>query len=574
MNKMVNYDTIFALSPAPLIIFDLSTEESSSTCGWNAQLKDANPAALELYEAASVQEFADSIPVIIGDEGPATLEKLRYILAAGERRFRVETTNRTVKGELLHVMLHVRVPENAEGAPDFSSIMVYPKDITEGKKLMEKLHVLSVLPEANPNIVIIMQCVNKIVYLNPAAKAWLQQHELYDYEAIRGLLPEEFEKNYCAVCNHEATRSWSKTVEERIFDIKLSPLPDGRRCMITATDVTEFQRLSEEHKIFYRAFNTVHSAIMVTDPQGNITFVNDHFEELYGYTPQDVLGRQPNLLNPGRDVYYELGIDTAAYEHRFSELWQQIRDPQRGFWEGDFYNQKADGSLSHIHAIIQAIRNEQLELIGFIAFPIDLTEKEEHERNLRLEIFRTIAAVAELRDNETGNHIIRVGRYARRLAEQIKMPRSYCEEIELFAPLHDIGKVGIPDSVLLAPRKLSEAEFAQIKTHTVLGWELLREKSSMEMAARIAYGHHERWEGGGYPRGIQGEEIPLEAGITAICDVYDALRSERPYKQAWSHEEAVREIRSLKESQFKPELVDAFLACEDCIADIFQELPD
>src|SRR6056297_3226842 len=101
MNKMVNYDTIFALSPAPLIIFDLSTEESSSTCGWNAQLKDANPAALELYEAASVQEFADSIPVIIGDEGPATLEKLCYFLAAGERRFRVETTNRTVKGELL-----------------------------------------------------------------------------------------------------------------------------------------------------------------------------------------------------------------------------------------------------------------------------------------------------------------------------------------------------------------------------------------------------------------------------------------------------------------------------------------
>ena len=562
------------LSPAPLIIFDLSTEENSSKCGQNAQLKDANPAALELYEATSVQEFADSIPAVIGDEGPATLEKIRYFLAAGERRFRVETTNRTVKGELLHVLLHVTVPENAEGASDFSNIMVYPKDITQGKQLMEKLHVLSVLPESNPNIVIIMQCVNKIVYLNPAAKAWLQQHELYDYEAIRSLLPEEFEKNYCAVCNRTSARSWTQTVEDRIFDIKLSPLPDRQRCMVTATDVTEFQRLSEEHKIFYRAFNTVHSAIMITDPQGKITFVNDHFEELYGYKPHKVLGQQPNLLNPGRDVYYELGIDTAAYDHLFSELWQQIRDPQRGFWEGDFYNQKADGSLSHIHAIIQAIRNEQQELIGFIAFPIDLTEKEEHERNLRLEIFRTIAAVAELRDNETGNHIIRVGRYARRLAEQIGMPRSYCENIELFAPLHDIGKVGIPDSVLLAPRKLSEAEFAQIKTHTVLGWELLREKQSMEMAAEIAYGHHERWEGGGYPRGIQGEDIPLEAGITAICDVYDALRSERPYKQAWSHEEAVREIRSLKGTQFKPELLDAFLACEDCIAGIFQELPD
>ncbi|MCF7929864.1 MAG: PAS domain S-box protein [Spirochaetales bacterium] len=540
----------------------------------NAVLKDANPAALQLYEASSVRELADSLQSIIGEKGPETLEKLNYLLAAGERRFRVETTNQTVKGRLLHILLHVAVPDAEDGSPDFSGIMVYPKDITEGKQLMEQFRILSVLPEANPNIVIIMQCMNQIVYLNPAAKAWLHQKGLYDYEHIRSLLPEDFEQQFCGSCDHKATRSWSRAVGDRIYDIKLSPLPDGGRCMITATDVTEFERLSEEHKIFYRAFNSVHSAIMVTDREGSITFVNDYFEELYGYAPQEVIGRQPNLLNPGKEVYYELGVDHQSYEQLFSDLWRNILDPQRGYWEGDFYNQKADGSLVRIHAIIQAIRNEQDELIGFIAFPIDLTEKEEHERDLRLEIFRTIAAVAELRDNETGNHIIRVGRYARRLAEEMKMPRSYCEEIELFAPLHDIGKVGIPDSILLAPRKLSDEEFAQIQTHTVLGWELLKDKRSMEMAAAIAYGHHEQWDGKGYPKGLAGDEISIEAGITAVCDVYDALRSERPYKKAWSHEETVEEIRNLKGTKFKPELVDAFLSCEQCIADVYRELPD
>lgn len=583
MHSSIDTLDLFALSPAPLFLIDLSAKESFSQQDFYSTegnykkgviLKDANPAALELYEAASVQELAKNLLSIIGEQGPETLEKLNYLLKAGEQKFRVETTNQTLRGELIHVLLHITVPDTADGSPDFSNIMVYPKDITEGKKLMEKLHVLSVLPEANPNIVIIMQCVNEIVYLNPAAKAWLHQHELYDYEEIRNILPDEFEQSYCSSCTHSQTRSWSRTVEDRIFDIKLSPLPDGQRCMITATDVTEFERLSEEHKIFYRAFNAVHSAIMVTDPKGKITFVNDHFEELYGLSPTEVIGQQPNLLNPGREAYYELGIDGPEYDRLFSDLWTQILDPQRGFWEGDFYNKKADGSLARIHAIVQAIRNDHGELIGFIAFPMDLTEKEEQERDLRLEIFRTIAAVAELRDNETGNHIIRVGCYARRLAEEIRMPRSFCEQIELFAPLHDIGKVGIPDSILLAPRKLTEAEFAQIKTHPVLGWELLRERRSMEMAAQIAYGHHERWDGSGYPQGISGESIPLEAAITAVCDVYDALRSERPYKPAWTHDEAIEEIGILRESQFKPELVDTFLSCEKSIADIFQQHPD
>jgi hypothetical protein len=344
--------------------------------------------------------------------------------------------------------------------------------------------------------------------------------------------------------------------------------------MLTAVDVTEFERVSREHEIFYEAFKSVKSAILVTDPKVKIIFVNPWFESLYGISRDQVIGKQPSMLNPGKAAYRELGIDSAEYDALFSDLWKSLLDPAKGYWEGDFYNKNSDGTLVHVRAIMQAIRIRGGELTSFIAFPVDITESEKHERTIRLEIFRTIAGLAELRDNETGNHILRVGGYAKRISEEYSMPNTWCQEIAMFAPLHDIGKVGITDSILLAPRKLSDDEFSIMKRHTTLGWELLKEKSSLEMAADIALSHHERWDGKGYPNGLAGEAIPFSARITAVCDVYDALRSERPYKCAWSHEDSITEIVRNAGSQFDPEVVEKFISCESCISDVFEDLPD
>ncbi|MEX2444071.1 MAG: HD domain-containing phosphohydrolase [Alkalispirochaeta sp.] len=138
------------------------------------------------------------------------------------------------------------------------------------------------------------------------------------------------------------------------------------------------------------------------------------------------------------------------------------------------------------------------------------------------------------------------------------MPQAFVDQIQLFSPLHDIGKVGIPDQILLAPRKLTDEEFDIMRTHTTLGYQILAGRSTLEMAAEIARFHHERYDGGGYPEGVGGGTIPIAARITALADVYDALTSQRPYKQPWSHEDTRELIQSEAGSHFDPLIVEAF----------------
>ncbi len=178
----------------------------------------------------------------------------------------------------------------------------------------------------------------------------------------------------------------------------------------------------------------------------------------------------------------------------------------------------------------------------------------------RLEIIRRLGRAAEYRDNETGNHIIRMSQMAQHLARAAGLPEERCELILHAAPMHDIGKIGIPDHILLKPGKLDAEEWEIMKRHVQIGAEILSGHDSelMRLARTIALTHHERWDGKGYPRGLAGEEIPIEGRIVAIADVFDALTSERPYKRAWSAEEAVAEICRGAGNHFDPRLVAHF----------------
>jgi putative two-component system response regulator len=178
----------------------------------------------------------------------------------------------------------------------------------------------------------------------------------------------------------------------------------------------------------------------------------------------------------------------------------------------------------------------------------------------QIEIIERLARAAEFRDDNTGQHTERVGQMAALLAQEAGLPDSLVSLIRRAAPLHDVGKIGIPDAVLLKLGKLTDAEFALVKTHTTIGARILSGSkfAMLRLAEEIAFSHHEHWDGGGY-EGLSGESIPLAGRIVTIADVFDALTQKRPYKAAWSIGEALAEIERQRGRQFDPTLVDAFL---------------
>jgi HD-GYP domain-containing protein (c-di-GMP phosphodiesterase class II) len=177
------------------------------------------------------------------------------------------------------------------------------------------------------------------------------------------------------------------------------------------------------------------------------------------------------------------------------------------------------------------------------------------------ETVRRLSMAVEFRDEDTGAHIERIGRFSTLLAEQVGIEAERCELMSYAAPLHDVGKVAIPDAILLKPGSLTAEERAIVETHAEEGYRLLRGSSSsiLDMAATIALSHHEKWDGSGYPRGLVGEEIPIEGRIVAITDVFDALTSDRVYRPAFTIERAVEMMREQRARHFDPVLLDTFL---------------
>ncbi len=185
----------------------------------------------------------------------------------------------------------------------------------------------------------------------------------------------------------------------------------------------------------------------------------------------------------------------------------------------------------------------------------------EELRKTQLQVVQRLGMAAEYRDEETGDHILRMSHMCRILAEGVGWNKQQAEMLLHASPMHDIGKIGIPDRVLLKPGKLTPDEWKIMQTHTTIGKKLLDQDTSplMKMACEVAYAHHEKWDGSGYPQQIGGEEIPISGRIAALADVFDALTSERPYKKAWSLEDSLNLIKENRGKHFDPNLVDLFM---------------
>ncbi|MBW1820876.1 MAG: PAS domain S-box protein [Deltaproteobacteria bacterium] len=321
-----------------------------------------------------------------------------------------------------------------------------------------------------------------------------------------------------------------------------------------------------------------------TDLKGNFTFSNNSVSRILGYSRQELMGMN----------YREYTTPESA--KKINEEFNKVY--KTGKTSGAIKNEviSKNGSIKYTEVVVSLMRDKDHMPKGFRGITRNITErlKTENERrelenklhNARAATIFGLSKLAEYRDKGTGAHLERIREYAKIIAiEMAGLPayedyitEKYIEDIYQSSILHDIGKVGIQDSVLLKPGKLNAEEFDIMKRHAALGGDALAEveswtegRSFLTLGIVIAYYHHEKWDGTGYPDGLKGEDIPLAARIVAIADVYDALTTKRLYKEAFTHEKSRGIIISLKGSHFDPDVVDAFLANEKTFGRISTE---
>ncbi len=335
------------------------------------------------------------------------------------------------------------------------------------------------------------------------------------------------------------------------------------------------EALMVSEKKYRNILESIEEGYAEIDLKGNITFFNDSVSSILGYSREELMGmnnREYSTPESAKKVY---------------QVFNRVYFTGKTANVSEYEVIKKDGSIKYLEFSVSLMRDQERRPTGFRGVARDVTERLEAEKerrelenklhNARAATILGLAKLAEYRDKGTGAHLERIREYAKMIAIEMAglsdykdyITEKYIEDIYQSSILHDIGKVGIQDSVLLKPGKLNSEEFDIIKRHTILGGDALAEiesqtegRSFLILGKEIAYYHHEKWDGTGYPDGRKGEDIPLSARMVAIADVYDALTTKRFYKEAFTHEKSREIIIDLKGSHFDPDVVDAFLANE------------
>jgi len=316
---------------------------------------------------------------------------------------------------------------------------------------------------------------------------------------------------------------------------------------VTSHDLEEAMNLSNKYELVINESNILSRS----DLKGKITYANSKFCEISGYAKEELIGKNHNIVRH-EDVPSEV----------FKELWTTIRFGK--IWQGILKNKSKSGKAYWVKTTIVPIKDDNNKIVEYMAIRHDITEvfdlHKEIEETQREVIYR-MGEVGETRSKETGHHVKRVAQYSKDLA--ILCGLSYEESEILFtaSPMHDIGKVGIPDEILKKPGKLTADEFKIMKTHAKIGYNVLKgsKRPVLNAAATVALEHHEKWDGSGYPKGLSGEDIHIYGRITALADVFDALGSKRVYKDAWEDDRIFALFQEERGKHFDPNLIDLFM---------------
>jgi PAS domain S-box-containing protein len=327
----------------------------------------------------------------------------------------------------------------------------------------------------------------------------------------------------------------------------------------------------------YRYAIDTSSILSKTDIRGKITYANKAFYQISQYTEEECIGQTHRIIKNSH-------ADTSIYK----DIWNTISRKKE--WRGIIKNRAKDGSEYIVDSLIIPLLDTDNNIIEYLGIRHDITKLEHYKENLKeqlqiavketidtqKEVVYTMGSIGETRSKETGNHVKRVAEYSYILAKLAGLEESHAELLKLASPMHDIGKVGIPDAILNKKGKLTPEEFEIMKTHSTLGYEMLKgsNRDIMRTSAIVAYQHHEKWNGDGYPQGLKKDEIHIYGRITAICDVFDALGSDRCYKKAWPLDKILKLFEKETSEHFDPNLVVLFMDNLELFLDIRDQYVD
>lgn len=327
-----------------------------------------------------------------------------------------------------------------------------------------------------------------------------------------------------------------------------------------------FQEVMNLSKLYENAIEKS-NIILRLNTNKIITYANEEFYKISGFTKEELVGKN----------YYYIRNVSSNDDSYILKMWEELSNGN--IWKGQISNIFKDGKTHHFIAIVVPIINLNGEIIEYMSIRKEITEVIKLHKELedtQREIIYKMGEIGESRSNETGNHVKRVANYSKLLATLYGLNEKECDILFTASPMHDIGKVGIPDAILNKAGKLDDDEWKIMRKHCVVGYNILKnsKREILKAAAIVAMEHHEKWDGTGYPRKIKEKEIHIYGRITAIADVFDALGSDRCYKKAWEDEEIFELLKEQKGKHFDPELIDLFFENIDKFKEIRDRYKD